>query len=122
MNGRELEVFAALTIFSGTLVLGLDQYPIQPVSKHVIRVEDAGGPSGSQEAISGIPPIDARDNSRMDNRQSSSWQDLGMSRGRPAGPVTSPQPGPIEYDARRDNSRYDAGLLTPVPSSVNTGR
>ena len=125
MTGRDLQVLSAVAILAGTLVMGLNEVPTPGLA----LMDSSGSPSENHDAFnripSGIPPIDARDNNRMDNRQRSGWQPSDVSQGRPAGSITS-QGGPIESDGRRDNSRldnrYDAGFVAPASSSPNSGR
>jgi hypothetical protein len=125
MNGRELRVFGAVMIISGTLVIGLDQV-WQPATSRILLVEEAGSQVGNgREAVTGMAPVNARDNGRMDTRQNSR-QGLEMNRRRAESFASSPQTGPIGYDPRQDesrmDSRYDAGLVPVVPSNVNVNR
>jgi hypothetical protein len=126
MNGRELRVFGAVMIVSGTLVVGLDE-AWQPATSRIMLVEDVGSHAvNGQESVTGMAPVDARDNGRMNTRQNST-QGLDMNRSPAESSVSSPQAGPVGYDARRRDesridSRYDGGLLPPAPSNVNVTR
>jgi hypothetical protein len=115
-------------VLSGTLLLGLDEM-WQPLKGEIMLVEDAGShAANTQEAATGIAPVGARDNGRMDTRQNSG-QGFDMNRSPVESFVGSLQAGPIGYDSRRDNSRmdsrYDAGQIAPnIPASstVNVNR
>jgi hypothetical protein len=117
-NHHELRMLAAVTILTGTLVIGLEQLSNKTVA-NTVRLAQTSSLS-SQRPPGTDTGMDLRDTGRMDMR-SNSMQ--GPSSGQiGTAPLPSGMPREaMEFDSRRDNSRMDrrqeATMLPTGPSN-----
>jgi hypothetical protein len=115
MNGQEFRVISAVAILSGTLVIGLEQLSSQSINNLVHLTQANPNVKAPANANDQSPDgaINARDNSRMDTRQTPGSSGSGnLSRmGSPSGL----EQGSTDLDSRRDNSRLDTRQERQMP-------
>jgi hypothetical protein len=109
MNSQELRVITAVAILAGTLVIGLEHLSSQATGNPVQLTQanpNVRGPGSASDQRFGDPSgaINARDNSRLDTRQTPGFSGSSTP---PAGPTSGIEQGSADFDSRRDNSRLD---------------
>jgi hypothetical protein len=115
---HELRLLAVVTILTGTLVIGLEQFSRDSVTNTVRLVQNSS--FSQQRSLGTEAERDARDRSRMDIRQQgSSLQGARNGQVRSAVPPSGISSAVMEYDSRRDNSRMDTRHDTAPPSASN---
>src|SRR5919108_3351431 len=83
MNSQDMRIVTAVAIMTGTLIIGLEHFSSQPIGNLIHLTQGSSNlkaPSASGGEQTGGGPsgaIDARDNSRMDMRQTSGFSDSG---------------------------------------------
>jgi hypothetical protein len=104
-NTHELRMLATVTILTGTLVIGLQQFSRESVT-NTVRLAQSSSFS-TQRSLGTEAERDARDRGRMDMRQQGSLPGPSNGQVRSAVPPSGTSGAVMEYDSRRDNSRMD---------------
>jgi hypothetical protein len=115
---HELRMLGAVTILTGTLVIGLEQFSRESVT-NTVRLAQSSSFS-NQRTPGADTGMDARDRGRMDIRSNSMQGPSGGQIGTAQPPSGMPREA-MEFDSRRDNNRMDrrqeATMLPTGPSN-----